>query len=196
VRTLLGFSLAFAFGVAYGIASGRNRAFRHATSLVFQVVLFANTLVIILWGLAILGNTNNLAVAVITAIAVAPTVSIYVRDVVTSVDVDVIEMGEAYKATVRSRILDLYLPFLAPALLAAGRIGFSQAWKVVMLSEVFGFPAGIGWEIRTNFISFNMDQLIAWLAIFVVTLLLIEQIFRAAEYRAMPWRVSTSVAAN
>ena len=142
VRTVLGFAGGFTLGVAYGIAAGRVRWFRHATWLVFLVFLFFNTLVLIFWGLAIFGNTSNMAAAVISSLAVAPTVGVYMRDVVLSMDDELLEMASAYRVSRWRRAIDVYLPFLTPAMLASARIGFSLAWKITLLAEVFGLPNG------------------------------------------------------
>lgn len=187
-RTVIGFVVAFVIGVAYGIAAGRSRAFGRITSLVFQVLLFANTLVLILWGLAILGNTNTWSVVVVIAIAVFPNIAVYMRDVIRVMDADVLEMSDAYRTGVVQRVVDVYLPYLAPSMLAAARIGFSLSWKVDMLSEVFGFPSGVGYQIRQSYTGYNLPLVISWLLVFVVTLLLVEQLIRIVERRAIRWQ--------
>lgn len=187
-RALTGFTLAFLLGVTYGIIAGRSRRFEHVSALVFQVALFFNTLVLILWGLAIMGNANYWAVVAVTALAVFPNVGVYTRGVIKTIDRDMLEMAEAYHASPRSRILDVYLPFLAPAILASARIAFSMSWKVVMLAEVFGFPSGIGWQIAQAYQGYNLAGLISWLVVFVITLLLAEQLLRVVERRAIRWR--------
>jgi NitT/TauT family transport system permease protein len=82
----------------------------------------------------------------------------------------------------------MYLPYLVPPMLASARIGFSMSWKVVLLSEVFGMPGGLGFQIRSNYTIFNLTLLLAWLAVFVVALLLIEQFIRFAEQRIVKWQ--------
>ena len=187
-RAVLGFAFAYLLGMLYGLAAGRSQRFEHTSSLVFQFALFANTLVVILWGLAILGNTNTWSVVVVTSLAVFPNVGVYLRDVVKTIDADTLAMAQAYRANLPSRIVDVYLPFLAPSMLASARIGFSLSWKIVMLSEVFGFPSGIGWEIRQAYTAYDLSTVIAWLVVFIITLLLVEQLIRVIERRAIRWR--------
>lgn len=187
VRTLLGFAGGFLIGVTYGIAAGRSRLFRHATWLVFLVFLFFNSLVLIFWGLAIFGNTSNLAAAVITSIAVAPTIGVYMRDVALSMDDELLEMASAYRASRRRRAIDVYLPFLTPASLACARIGFSLAWKITLLAEVFGLPNGIGWQIEQSYSGYQIATVMAWLAVFIIMLLIVEQSIRVIERRVVRW---------
>ena len=187
VRTVVGFIGGFTLGVAYGIAAGRVEWFRHATWLVFLVFLFFNTLVLIFWGLALFGNTSNMAAAVISSIAVAPTVGVYMRDVVLSMDDELLEMASAYRVSRWHRAIDVYLPFLTPAMLACARIGFSLAWKITLLAEVFGLPNGLGWQIEQSYSGYQIATVMAWVAVFIVMLLLVEQVIRLVERRVVKW---------
>jgi NitT/TauT family transport system permease protein len=187
VRTMLGFVGGFTIGVAYGIAAGRSRWFRHATWLLFLVFLFFNTLVLIFWGLAIFGNTSNVAAAVIASIAVAPTVGVYMRDVALSMDDELLEMASAYRVSRLRRAFEVYLPFLTPAMLACARIGFSLAWKITLLSEVFGLPNGLGWQIEQSYSGYQIATVMAWLAVFIISLLIVEQTIRLVERRVVRW---------
>jgi ABC-type nitrate/sulfonate/bicarbonate transport system permease component len=186
-RTILGFGGGFVLGVAYGISAGRSPGFRHVTSLVFLVLLFFNALVLIFWGLALFGTTSNNAAAVICTIAVAPTVGVYMRDVALSMDDEMLEMASAYHASRWQRFVDVFLPFLMPAALGSARIGFSLAWKITLLSEVFGLPNGIGWQIEQAYLGYQIAQLMAWLGVFIITLLLVEQSIRLIERRVVRW---------
>ncbi len=186
-RTVLGFSAGFSLGIAYGIAAGRSPRFRHVTSLVFQLALFMNTLVIIFWGLAIFGNTNPLAVVAVATLTVFPPVAVYVRDVVASLDEDLVEMALSFRTSRWQRARDVYLPHLVPALLASARVAFSLTWKIVLLSEVFGLPNGLGWQIQQSYSAYNLTDLMAWLGVFVLALLLVEQGIRRVERRVVRW---------
>lgn len=186
-RTTVGFVLGFVAGVAYGIAAAKLRWFSLSTALLVNIALFAPTLVIIFLGLVMLG-TELIAVALITAVVVAPNIAIYMRDVMRDVDPSVLAMADSYKVSSLRRVRDIYLPYLIPPMLAASRIGFSMAWKVVMLSEVFGFPGGLGFQIRISYTAYNLPVLLAWLSIFVLALLVIEQGIRITERRLVRWR--------
>jgi NitT/TauT family transport system permease protein len=186
-RTAVGFVVGFVVGVGIGIGAAKSPWFALTATPLLNVVLFAPTLVVIFLGVAILG-TSLVSIAVITAIAVAPNVAIYMRDVMRDFDPELVDMSDSFRVPTAQRVRDLYLPYLVPAMLAAARIGFSMSWKVIMLSEVFGFPGGLGFKIRINYTVYDLTTLLAWLSIFVVALLLIEQLLRISERRLVPWR--------
>jgi len=186
-RTFIGFAVGFAVGLAIGIATAKVKWFAVATGPLMNIVLFAPTLVVIFLGIAIIG-TNLISIAVITCIAVAPNVAIYMRDVMRDFDPDLTAMADSFRASAGQRIKDLYLPYLIPSILAAARIGFSMSWKVIMLAEVFGFAGGLGFQIRINYGIYNLTALLAWLAVFVIALLLIEQLIRGTERAIVRWQ--------
>ena len=97
-------------------------------------------------------------------------------------------MADSYRVPTRQRVLEVYLPFLIPPMLAASRIAFSQSWKVVMLSEVFGLPGGLGFQIRSAEDIGDPKRMMAYLIVFIVALLVIEQGIRIAEHRIVKWK--------
>lgn len=186
-RTAIGFLVGFLAGVAIGITTAKSPWFSISTAPLLNLVLFAPTLVIIYLGIVMLG-VQILTIAVITGLVVAPNVAIYMRDVMRDFDPELVDMADSFRALSWQRVRDMYLPYLVPPMLASARIGFSMSWKVVMLSEVFGFPGGLGFQIRSMYTIFNLTMLMAWLVIFVLSLLLIEQLIRYTEHRVVKWQ--------
>lgn len=186
VRVAMGFAVGFSVGVAYGIAAGRSPKFRYAMKWIFQAFLFEPTLMVIFLGILILGP-NNIAAMAIVAAMVFPAVGVYVRDVLSSFDEELLSMADAFHVGLVRRVVDVYIPYLAPPILTGARIGFSHAWKVVVLVEVFGVTGGMGFMIRNYFRVFNLPLMIAWLLVFIFVLLVLEQFIRAGEKWAVRW---------
>ncbi len=186
-RTGLGFLVAFVLGMAIGIASAKVIVVKAATGLTMNILLFAPTLVVIYLGTAMVG-VGNITVAAVAGLLVAPNVSIYMRDVLSDFDPDLTAMADSYRVPTRQRVVDVYLPYLVPSMLAASRVAFSQAWKIVMLMEVFGQPGGLGYEIRSSYYIYDLQRMLSFLIVFVVALLVVEQGIRIAEHRLVKWQ--------
>ncbi|HEY4096645.1 MAG TPA: ABC transporter permease subunit, partial [Baekduia sp.] len=186
-RTVGGFAGAMVIGMAYGIAAARSKRFEESTSSVFNVLLFAPTLVIVFGGLLALGFSSSWVVILITTIAVFPNVGVYMRDVMRHVDEDLILMAQSFHASGTQRIRDVYIPYLTPPLLSSSRIALNSSWKVVLLCEVFGFPGGLGFNIRNAYGAYNIPLLLAWVVFFVAALMIIEQLIRAFESAVIRW---------
>ena len=186
-RTGLGFLVAFVLGLVIGIASAKLLVFKAITAPSMNILLFAPTLVVIYLGTAMVGVGNG-TVAIIAGLLVAPNVSIYMRDVMADFDPDLTAMADSYRIPTRQRVLEVYLPYLVPPILAAARVAFSQSWKIVMLMEVFGQPGGLGYEIRSSYYIFDLQRMMAYLIVFIVALLVIEQGIRIVEHRLVKWQ--------
>lgn len=187
IRVVLGFSLAFSIGLAYGIVAGASERIAYASSALMNVFLFAPTLVVIFLGIIMLGATDLTAVLV-TGFLVSPGIGVYIRSVVQALDRDVLQMADSYKIATIDRIKGIYLPYLIPPMLAATRTGISHAWKIVLLTEVFGLSGGVGFEIRQTYFIYNLPLLMSWLAVFIIVLLSLEQLLRAGERAVVRWQ--------
>jgi NitT/TauT family transport system permease protein len=186
-RTAIGFVVAFVAGTAIGIASAQAPTFKILTAPSMNVLLFAPTLVLIYLGTSMIG-VGYTTIAIIAGLVVAPNVSIYMRDVMKDFDPELAAMADSYRVPTRQRVLEVYIPYLIPPILAAARIAFSQSWKVVMLTEVFGLPGGLGFALRSAYTMFDLDRMMSFLVVFVVALLVIEQGVRFAERRIVKWQ--------
>jgi len=189
-RTAIGFVVAFVAGTAIGIATAQTPTFRAFTAPSMNVLLFAPTLVLIYLGTSMIGVSGGgySTIAIIAGLVVAPNVSIYMRDVMKDFDPELAAMADSYRVPTRQRVLEVYIPYLIPPILAATRIAFSQSWKVVMLTEVFGLPGGLGFAVKSAYTVFDLDRMMSFLVVFVVALLVIEQGIRLLEHRIVKWK--------
>ena len=56
------------------------------------------------------------------------------------------------------------------------RFGFSIAWKVTVLTEVFSASEGIGFEMRTATQLFRLDEFLTWILAFYVFALFLDKV--------------------
>lgn len=186
-RLFAGFILSLLVGLTFGIASARMVKFGIASAAVFTIIMTTPSLLIVFVGLIILGQTNTMVIAA-AALIVFPFVAVPIRDAMKDVDQDILGMADSFKIGTLRKVTDVYIPYLVPPILAAARIGFALSWKIVLLSEVLGFSSGIGYRISSAYFQYDLRRLIAWLLIFVVIVIVIEQLIRAGEHAVVKWR--------
>lgn len=185
-RCFLGFTLSMLLGVTFGISSALFSRLRIASLPIFTIIMSVPSLVMIFALMMMLGQTN-FTIILVTGIIVFPFITIPIRDAMKEIDQDALSMADSFKAGNLRKALDIYIPYLLPSILATSRIGFSLSWKVVVLSEVFGFTSGIGWQISLNYFHYDITSLISWLVVFIAVILIFEQILRTAEQRVVRW---------
>jgi len=186
-RLFFGFILALAVGIALGIASAQLLRLGIAAAAMLTIIMATPSLVIIFVAMILLGQTD-LTVVLIAGLIVFPFVAVPMRDAMKEIDRDILGMADSFKISTLRKVVDVYIPYLAPPILAVSRIGFSLSWKIVVLSEVFGFTSGIGWKISLAYWQYDLTSLIAWMVIFVVIILFIEQTIRISERRVVKWQ--------
>ena len=102
---------------------------------------------------------------------------------------DLVDMGTAFRVGDRRRLRHVVIPHLAPYLFTGVRYGFSTAWKVTVLTEVFAANVGIGFTLRVQYQLFSMNGLLAWIAIFFILMLFLEKVvLQLIEQRFFRWR--------
>lgn len=187
-KIAIGYSIAYVIGVSVGIAMGRRwweGFFRDWVVMLLTTpgLVFA-LLAAMVFGFSPLGP--------IWAIVVTsfPFVTINVAEGVKALPKDLFDMSRAFEVSPSRRIRHVVLPFLAPYLFAALRYGFSVAWKIVTLTELFGSSRGIGFMMRTEFQLFNITGLLAWIFFFFAFALFLEKLLQRGEKRFFRWRQS------
>jgi NitT/TauT family transport system permease protein len=185
-KIAIGFTLAFILGGAVGILMARRWADAFFRDWVVGIL---NTpgLIFALLAAMIFGFDP---VGPITAIVVTsfPFVTVNIAEGVRAIPKDLIDMGKAFRVPERRRTRQILIPFLAPYTFAAVRYGFSIAWKIATLTEVFGSSAGIGFMLRREQQVFNITGMLAWIVFFFAFALMLEGLLQLGTKRYFRWR--------
>lgn len=192
-RIALGFAVAFVVSLAIGIASARSDAirifFEPAIVLGLTVPGLVWTLLCVIW------FGVSLATPVVAiALGIAPTLILTVIQGVKSVDPEIMEMAHVYRISRANVFRKIWLPSLVPYLFSGARIGFSLAWKVIVLVEIFGLSDGVGYKLNSEFSLQNVEGVMAWTIVFWAAMAALEygvlqQFERALSY----WRKESQV---
>jgi NitT/TauT family transport system permease protein len=185
-RIAIGFTLAFILGMLVGVAMSRPWADAFFRDWVIGVM---NTpgLIFALVAAIIFGFS---AVGPIVAIVVTsfPFITVNIAEGVKAIPKDLIDMGKAFNVAELRRVRHILIPFLAPYTFAALRYGFSIAWKIATLTEVFGASSGIGFMIRREQQMFSISAMLAWIFFFFLFALLLETLLQLGMRRYFRWR--------
>jgi NitT/TauT family transport system permease protein len=193
VRVLVGLAAAFPVAVALGIASGRSDRVRR---LFDPILLLGLTIPSLVWALLCviwfgLGLTSPVVTVVLASV---PVLSLNIQQGAAAISSDLLEMAHIYRFSRGDRLMYLWLPGIAPYLLAGWRLGLSHAWKVVVLVEMFGMPNGVGYQISYEFGSHDVAGVLAWTLVFAVALSIIEfGLLKNIERFSTRWRTVSRV---
>lgn len=182
-----GFAIAMVAGLIIGFAMGRSRFMTSYFSLPLFVLGNMPGLTYAVFGLLIFGVGASGPI-VVSALVATPFIAINVAEGVRSVDGNLLSMCRAFGRNRLDILRHLYLPAVATFVFAGVRYGFAMAWKVEALTEVFGASDGVGFMIRKAYQEFQVDDMLAWTALFVIVMILIERGLAYLETRLFAWR--------
>jgi NitT/TauT family transport system permease protein len=167
---------------------GLRRTVEHSLRALISVLLTMPTLLMVC--LAVLWFGFREAGSIVAVIAVVtPFVTVNMCEGTKAMDKSLVDMGKAFKARRSMLIRKVFIPQLMPYIFAAFRYAFGMTWKIVALSETFGLKFGIGYMFTFWFESFSMDQVLAWIILFVVLMLILEHaVIARIEKRVFAWR--------
>jgi len=183
-----GFGLALGVGILLGGVAGVQPLLRQIT---WPVVTILQGIPPIAWiVLAIIWFGNGGITPIFTvAIAALPLVFVGAMEGIQAADRRLLEMMVIFKAPMRTRLWDLYLPHLIPYLFPVVIAGLGMAWKVAVMSELLASDAGIGAGLFRARINLNTDEAMAWIALAVILMFSFEYlVLHRLRRRLEPWR--------
>lgn len=187
-RAAIAFAIAMALGTAIGIAFGRMRWVDRLFSgwLLVGLNLPAIVVAIVLY---IWMGLNEVSLILAVIVNKVPLVIATVREGVRSFSNDLDELGTVFRMSPLRRLRLIFVPQLAPFVLAAARTGLSLVWKIVLVFEVLGSDGGVGYRIAVMFQFFDIAGILAYTTSFILAVLVFEYgVMRPLEWRVLRWR--------
>ncbi|SFL49216.1 ABC transporter permease [Geodermatophilus ruber] len=188
LKTFAGFGVAVLIGAPVGYLMGRYGYWR---AFFLDGVTVAGTIPALTYAVLslIIFGLSNLGPVLAVALVSTPYVALNVAEGIRGVDQNLVKMSQAFGRSPQQIRREVFIPTIVPYLFAAVRMSFAVAWKVEALTEVFGGTNGVGFQIRTRYQLFDITGVIAWMALFIVFMLLIERLLlRKLEQRVLAWR--------
>lgn len=185
------------FGVGYGVAAvsgiiiGMVLASYRSMNSIFGpwVYAFYATPIVALAPLLILwfglGMTSK--IVVVFSVAVFPVI-ISTQDGVNSTDRDLLEMTRALRATKFQTFAKVYLPSALPQIMTGLRLGIGKGLIGIVVADLFGATAGLGFLILNGADTFDMPQLFGGLFILALIGVILTSAFTAIERRVVHWQ--------
>jgi NitT/TauT family transport system permease protein len=187
-RILMAFVLAGLAGALLGIWMGLSHRAERFFAPVVAIALAVPDPVYIIFAVLTFGVSERSTDAALV-IAVAPFVTNIVRSSVAARDMHLDDLARVYRFGQRRRYLEVLIPQLVPALLAAARTAFALSWKIVVVVEGMSQPDGIGSAILDSFNLLRTREVFAYAILFTVIMQMIEYVgLRPIQRRALAWR--------
>lgn len=183
---VLGFALAAVLGIAIGLATATSETFKTVSdpwvSGLYATPIIAIAPLFILWfGIGVFSK-----VLVVFSLVIFPIV-INTDAGIRNTDRQLIEAVRSFGASQHQIFLKVLLPSALPFILAGLRLGVGRGLIGVVVGEMFGSRAGLGYLIIQAAEVFNMPQLFAGVVVLAAAGILLTAAFQWLERRLTRW---------
>lgn len=183
LRVMTGFVLALLISAAFGWLIAYNTWWRTLLTTLFEFVASTPIVSLAIMTLVVFG-VSSIGPILTTALAATPYIMMNVAQGLAGADDKLIVMSESFSRTRPQIIKGVLLPSSMLSVLGGTRLAFAVAWRMELLTEVFAASSGVGYQIRRNFESYDIRGTLAWSLLFVIVMLVIENlVFRQVENR-------------
>jgi NitT/TauT family transport system permease protein len=187
---LFGMALAIIIGVAFGVLLGTSRMVSDYTE-VYLNALYATPLVaiaplLILW----LGIGIASKIAVVFLISVFPII-ISTASGVRNVDRHFIDVARAFGGKRQQIVAKVLMPAALPFVLTGVRLAIGRAIVGVVVGELFGANAGLGYLIYISGQTFDVPALFAGIVCLAFAGVSLTWALQALERRLVRWKPAT-----
>lgn len=160
IRGLAGFTLAVACGLPLGLLIGLNPL---VAGLFRPLVVVLQVIPLVSWLLLALIWIGFSKVPVfVVFVTTFPLIVINTIQGVWSVDRQLLQMAAVFRITKSRVIREVYLPQVAPYLMAGISAAMGTTWKAVAMAELFSVQKGIGAGMAVARMNLNTAALLAW----------------------------------
>lgn len=132
----------------------------------------------------------ELRIAFVIVISTLPSFFFMAREGFRAIPRELWDMVQSWRPTRSQFFTKLIVPSLLPQLLNALRLNLGTGTRVTIMAELLAGNSGIGNYLRSAQEQFRMDVAIAWTAILVVFVLLLDAVLTKIEHHLLRWRHS------
>jgi len=112
-----------------------------------RVLVFLNSFPSVGWAIlaVIWFQVSNFSVIFVQVVILIPFCLINIAEGLAQLDREIVEMAQSFTRNPARVFFKITLPLMMPFLVAALRVSYGIAWKVALVSELFGADSGLGY---------------------------------------------------
>jgi NitT/TauT family transport system permease protein len=173
-RTLIAYGLAVILGIIIALLLYRFKILQRTFRPLITVIQATPPVVWVSLAVVWFGVADDLTPIFLIFIVSLPVIFVNIFQGLEDMNVELVEMAQAY-STPKYRILkEIYLPSLLPALVSALSIAFAFAWKSSVFAEFIASSSGIGYQLSRANSMMATDRLFAWTIVLILFMLFVE----------------------
>jgi ABC-type nitrate/sulfonate/bicarbonate transport system permease component len=186
-RILFALWISFLVGGALGLAMGLSDPARRYIQPLLHMIQGVPSLSWVVFAV-IWFSQVELRILFVLVITTIPSFALQIEDAVRGIPRDLWELVRALRASQSQMIRMLVIPSIIPEVLTAWKVNVGNATRVAVIAELVGGTLGVGYQLLMAQQVFNMAGAIAWTAVLVMALALIQSGLSALDTYLLRWR--------
>lgn len=186
-RIGIGVCLGFVGGALIGLLIGESKATRRYLEPVLFVVQGIPGLSWVVFAVIWFANPET-RIAFVLIVITLPAFALYIKGAVDGIDVELIEMAKAVRATRWQIVKTIIIPGIMPEVISAWTVNLGNAVRVAVVAELIGSTVGVGFQLLQAQSVFNMAGAIAWTLSLVLILLIYQMCVSSVGAYVLRWR--------
>lgn len=167
LRVLITFALSFLLAFIIGISAGIFQAIRYILIPIINFIRTIPTIPLIL--VAIIWFNNNTVPIFVSMLVIFPIMYDSITNGIINVDKKLIEMSMSYNVSLKTQIINLYIPYIKPYIFTGISQSMGITWKSILAAEILALPAfGIGTKLYESHLYLDSVSLFAYCLIAII----------------------------
>ncbi|MCC6532160.1 MAG: ABC transporter permease [Burkholderiales bacterium] len=190
LRILAGLAGAFALGVAFAVAMAKSPKVH---DYLFPILHFNQGIPALSWVVIsiIWFKTTEFRIWFIMVVTTLPAFAFQVLDAYRSISKDIHEMALSFRPSRYDMFRTVVLPTVVPGILTAWKVNLGNASRVVVVAELVGATAGVGYQLLQMQQLFDLAGALAWTLVLVLFVLATQQVLSAIETHVLRYRAQS-----
>ncbi|MEI0702336.1 ABC transporter permease [Brachyspira intermedia] len=167
IRVLITFALSFLLAFIIGISAGIFSPIRYILIPIINFIRTIPTIPLIL--VAIIWVDNNTVPIFVSMLVIFPIMYDSITNGIINVDEKLIEMSMSYNVSLKTQIINLYIPYIKPYIFTGISQSMGITWKSILAAEILALPAsGIGTKLYESHLYLDSVSLFAYCLIAII----------------------------
>lgn len=167
IRVLITFTLSFLLAFIVGISAGIFHPIRYILIPIINFIRTIPTIPLIL--VAIIWFNNNTVPIFVSMLVIFPIMYDSITNGIINVDQKLIEMSISYNVSLKTQIINLYIPYIKPYIFTGISQSMGITWKSILAAEILALPSfGIGTKLYESHLYLDSVSLFAYCLIAII----------------------------
>ncbi|ADR18037.1 ABC transporter permease [Calditerrivibrio nitroreducens] len=186
LRLLFGYTISIITALILAITAQKYDIIKRSVSIISSSALKVPNIAYLTFFMLFVG-VGDYTVILTIVVTLIPTITLSFLSVFDQLNRHVIEISDIFRVPFYRRALFFYIPSLVESFSSILSLTFSLGFKLLIMAEFIAGTNGLGYRLVEKKVSFNMDEVMAYILIIVISGILAQKGLEIGFERIKRW---------